>query len=97
LSLEITNVKIYPFDTSTTGGKVKAMAEVEIGHGLLIKGLKIVESRNGGIFVGYPSRRGKDGVYREIVQPVSRDAEAAIRQAVVEAYKEALKKVEKSP
>ena len=85
-------MKIYPFDTSTTGGKVKAMAEVEIGHGLLIKGLKIVEGRNGGIFVGYPSRRGKDGVYHEIVQPVSRDAEVAIRQAVVDAYKKSIEK-----
>ncbi len=71
---------------------MKAMAEIEIGHGLLIKGLKIVEAQNGGIFVGYPSRKGRDGVYREIVQPVSREAESAIRQAVIEAYKRSIEK-----
>jgi len=94
LPVEITRVRIYPFDTSTSGGKVKAMAEIEIGHGLLIKGLKVVEGKNGGIFVGYPSRRGRDGVYREIVSPIDRETETAIRQAVIEAYRDSVEKFE---
>ncbi len=97
MPIEITGVKIYPFDTSTTGGKVKAMAEIELGHGLLIKGLKVVEGKNGGVFVGYPSRRGKDGVYREIVQPLNKETETAIRHAVIEAYKKTVENIAKGP
>lgn len=97
MPIEITKVRIYPFDTSTTGGKVKAMAEIEIGHGLLIKGLKVVEGKHGGVFVGYPSRKGKDGIYREIVQPIDRDTEAAIRQAVIDEYKKSIEKISEAP
>jgi len=39
--MEITDVKIYPFDTSRIGGRVRAVAEIVIDDQLMIKGIKL--------------------------------------------------------
>jgi len=49
--MEITEVKIYPFDTTSYGGRTKAFAEITIDGILTIRGLRVVEAKSGGLFV----------------------------------------------
>ncbi|MZH41219.1 MAG: hypothetical protein F3740_05380 [Nitrospinae bacterium] len=37
--------------------------------------------------MGYPSQKGKDGMFYDLVDPKSRDLKASIRSAILEAYK----------
>lgn len=86
--MKVTRVVIYPFDTSSLGGQVKAMADVELDGELLIKGFKVVASRKGGVFVSYPSKRAHGGRYFDFVIPLSRDLKEHIREEILKAYKE---------
>ncbi|MDH5511036.1 MAG: SpoVG family protein [Nitrospinota bacterium] len=85
--IEITDVRIYPFDTHGAGGKTLAMAQITIGGAVTIRGFRIIEGKKGGVFLGFPSTRGKDGQWRDIVLPVNNQAREMIREAVMEAFR----------
>ncbi len=85
--MKVTRVVIYPFDTSSLGGQVKAMADVELDGELLIKGFKVVVSKKGGVFVSFPSKRVHGGKYFDLVIPLSRDLKEHIREEILRAYR----------
>lgn len=86
LGIEITAVRIFPFDTTDVGGHVRAMAEIVVNGCLAIRGFKIVESKNRGLFIGMPARKGKDNRYKETVSILTPDTEKLIRTAILDAY-----------
>lgn len=85
--IDITEIRIYPFDTSQAGGKTLAMAEITVNSALLIKGFRIVEAKGGGLFVGFPSVKGKDGKWREIIAPIDNKTKTMIRDQIIEKYR----------
>jgi DNA-binding cell septation regulator SpoVG len=48
-------------------GKVLAFFDVVTDEGFTIKGFKIVQSPDGGFFVGFPSAKDKDDEYKNTV------------------------------
>lgn len=85
--VNITGVRIYPFDTGTRGGKIRAVADVEIDGVMVIKGIRILESGSGGLFLGMPSIRTQSGSYRDMV--VIRDKAFAdiLRHRILDTYR----------
>ena len=57
--IDISQVRIYPFDTGSLGGHTRAYADVTIAGCLLVKGLRVVEGAGGGLFVAFPSQQGR--------------------------------------
>lgn len=51
-------------------GSVKAIASVNFGDCFAVKGVKVMEGKNG-LFVSMPSQKGKDGNYHDICFPIS--------------------------
>ena len=47
-------------------GKIKAFFDLQTEDGFTIKGFKMVEGTNG-MFVGFPSQKGKDEEYHDTV------------------------------
>ncbi|SNZ08725.1 stage V sporulation protein G [Persephonella hydrogeniphila] len=88
--MEITEVKIYPFDTSRIGGRVRAVADITIDDILVIKGIKVVESKHGGLFISFPKKASSKGTYVDIVQSLDNEFTEKVRRAVVDKYKEML-------
>ncbi|WP_457639823.1 SpoVG family protein [Persephonella sp.] len=86
--MEITDVKIYPFDTSRIGGRVRAVADITIDNVLVIKGIKVVESKHGGLFISFPKKASSKGTYVDIVQSLDSQFTEKVRRAVVDKYKE---------
>jgi DNA-binding cell septation regulator SpoVG len=86
--ITITSVKVYPFDTLEAGGSVLAMAEIVIGGALLIKGFRIVSTSGGGMFVGFPSSKGRDDKWRDLVIAKNERTKSLIRNTIMVAYKE---------
>ncbi len=86
--MEITEVKIYPFDTSGIGGRVRAVADIIINDELMIKGIKIIESKHGGLFISFPKKKSSTGLFVDIVQPLSNQTYEKIRRAIIDRYKE---------
>lgn len=86
--MEITEVKIYPFDTTGLGGRVRAIADIVIDDILLIKGIKIIENKHGGLFISFPKKATSSNKYIDIIQPLSNDFNEKIRRAIIDKYKE---------
>jgi len=87
--MKITNIKILPFDTGSSGGKIRAIAEVEINSSLIIKGIRILESNSGGLFLGMPSTRTRSGEYRDMIVLTDKEFAGKFRHEVIAAYKTA--------
>jgi DNA-binding cell septation regulator SpoVG len=85
--MNITAVRIFPFETREDGGRTLAYAEIEIDGGLLVRGLRVMETGSRGLFVGYPAQRARREKLVELVVPLTREARRALRAAIIGEYK----------
>ena len=85
--MTISEVKIYPFDSGEPDSSLRAFADVTFENSILIKGFRILAAKNGGLFVGFPSKKGKDGKFYDMVKIKSADLQSNLRSAILEAYK----------
>lgn len=85
--MKITAVRVFPFETREAGGRTVAYAEIEIDGGLLVRGLRVMETGSRGLFVGFPAQRVRRERLVELVVPLTREARRAIREAVIGEYK----------
>ncbi len=81
--LEITSVNVRPYESDDE--KLKAFASIVFNNCFIVKDLKVIEGNNGR-FVAMPSRRGKDGVFRDIAHPLNQETRDLIERTVLEAY-----------
>ena len=84
--MNITTVKTYPFDTSNVQSSLRAYADVTLNDFLVIKGFRVLVTKSGGLFVGMPSKMGKDGKYYDQVE--FKKNSSVIQDRILEAYKE---------
>lgn len=80
--MEITDVQIYPVSDKT---KVRAYASILFDDEFMVREVKIIEGDNK-LFVAMPSKRMKDGTYRDTAHPVNSSLRERIEKAVLEAY-----------
>ena len=80
--MEITEVKVF---AAKDGGRLKAYATVVFDNCFIIRDLKIIEG-NKGLFVSMPSRKRKDGTFRDIVHPLNSDTRQIIEQRIIQEY-----------
>ena len=86
--MNITGIKIYPFDLGSSHSSLRAYADVVLDDLVLIKGFKILASKSGGLFIGLPSKMGKDGKYYDQVKFKTEEFQSLLRNRILEAYKE---------
>ena len=79
--MEITEVKVYPANE----GKLKAYATMVFDNCFIVRDLKIIKSEKG-LFVSMPSRRKKDGSFKDIVHPLNSETRRVIERRVIEEY-----------
>ena len=80
--IKIEVARIFKLDGT---GSVKAYADISVADSLLIKGVRIVEGKDG-LFVAMPQESGKDGKWYNTVIPMSREIREEIEKIVLEAY-----------
>lgn len=81
--MEITNVKVYKISNSKSN--LKAFASINLDDELVVKNLKVVEGKNG-LFTAFPSEKGSDGNYYDMVYALNDDTRDYINEKVLEAY-----------
>lgn len=86
-AMRITEVIIFPFEPGDLQKNLKAYAQITLADSLIIKGIKIFEKENGGIFITFPAIQGKDKTFHDIVIPKTPAIKKLIRDSVVEVYK----------
>jgi len=55
--------KYIHFDTGNVQNSLRAYADVTLDDFIVLKGFRILVGKSGGLFVGMPSKKGKDGKY----------------------------------
>ena len=79
--MEITEIKVFP----AKEGKLKAYATMVLDNCFIIRDLKIIESSKG-LFVSMPSRRKKDGSFKDVAHPLNADTREMIERRIIEEY-----------
>lgn len=85
--MKITEVKVYTAKES--GSRLKAYATLVFDNAFIIRDLKLIEGHKG-LFVSMPSRRRKDGTFRDVVHPLNADMRKEIEEAVIKEYNRAM-------
>lgn len=82
VAMEITEIKVFP---TRDGGRLKAYATVVFDNCFIIRDLKVIEGHKG-LFVSMPSRKRKDGTYRDIVHPLNSEMRTLIEEGIVKEF-----------
>jgi len=85
--LQVTEVRVRPF--SKEDEKLKAFATITLNDCFIVSDLKVIKGKKG-LFVAMPSRKMKDGTFRDIAHPLNNDTRDMIEREVLAAYEEAL-------
>lgn len=80
--MRITEVKVYP---SRENGRLKAYATIVFEDSFIVRDLKVIEGIKG-LFVSMPSRRRKDGTFRDIVHPLNSEMRISIEDLIIKEY-----------
>lgn len=88
--MKITDIKIRRIITE---GRLKAIISVTIDDMLALHDIKVVQGETR-LFVAMPSRRDENGVYRDIVHPISAEARHLMEDQILEAYHQYLNAAE---
>ena len=88
--MQITEVRL----TLRTEDRLKAFVSITFDDAFVVRGLKVIEG-NTGLFVAMPSRRRKDGEFRDIAHPINNETRDMIEKAVLDEYARQLELVER--
>lgn len=84
--MEITEVRISP----SKGGKVRAFASVVFDDCFIVNDLRVMEGREGQLFVTMPARKVRNGQMRDIAHPLNSETRRRIEDRVLEEYRQAV-------
>lgn len=81
------NVKITVRKYESSNSKTKAFVELKLDEVLIVKGLSLVEGKNG-LFLSFPSSKGKDNKYYNSVYSLNKDWRSHLEKACIKKYNE---------
>lgn len=91
--MEITEVRVFPVASED---RLKAYATITIDGVFLIRDLRVING-NTGLFVAMPSRKMKDGTFKDIAHPLNSDTRQMIEKKVLAEYERELANPSKRP
>jgi len=84
--MRFTDVRIRKVEKEDN--KLRAIASVTIEECFVIHDIKIIEGTEG-LFIAMPSRKTKEGEYKDIAHPINSDTRKELSDIVLKAYNEA--------
>lgn len=84
--MKITEVKVFPVNED----RLKAYVTITLDDCFVVRDLKVIQGTTG-LFVAMPSKKRKDGQFRDIAHPLNQETRAMIEDRVFEAYEQELK------
>jgi len=83
--MKITDVRVRKI---LNDGKMRGMASITIDDVFVIHDIKVIEGDKG-LFIAMPSRKAKDGEFRDIAHPINSETRNEIQSLILKAYEEA--------
>ena len=84
--MKITEVKVFPVNEE----RLKAYVTITIEGVFVVRDLKIIKGHEG-LFVAMPSKKRKDGQFKDIAHPLNQETRAEIERAVFDAFDKEIK------
>lgn len=84
--MRITEVKLFPVNED----RLKAYVTITIENCFVVRDLKIIQGP-GGLFVAMPSKKRKDGQFRDIAHPLNQETRAELEDLIFKEYENHLK------
>jgi stage V sporulation protein G len=85
--MEVTEVKVFPVNED----KLKAYVTITFDNVFIVRDLKVIQGNNG-LFVAMPSRKKKDGTFKDIAHPLNNDARQKIEGVILTEYQREVEK-----
>jgi stage V sporulation protein G len=79
--MDITEIKVVTVDED----KLKAYVTIVLDNCFVVRDLKIING-NTGLFVAMPSKKRRDGTYRDIAHPLNQQTRTEIEEKILKAY-----------
>ncbi len=86
--MDITEVKVFPVNEE----RLKAYVTITIDNCFVVRDLKVINGNNG-LFVAMPSKKRKDGQFKDIAHPLNNETREVIENRIFEVYETELKKM----
>ena len=83
--MEITQVKVFPVEEE----KLKAYVSIVLDDCFLVSDLKVIQGPNGH-FISMPSKRKKNGEFKDIAHPLNRETRELMERRILEEYQRTL-------
>ena len=79
--MNITQVKVFPVNEE----KLKAYVSIVLDECFLVSDLKVIHGPNG-LFISMPSKRKKNGEFKDIAHPLNRETRERMERRILEEY-----------
>jgi stage V sporulation protein G len=83
--MEITQIRVFP----VADEKLKAFVSIIFDDCFVVSDIKIIDGVNG-LFVSMPSKKRKNGTFRDIAHPLNNETRRMIEEKIVNEYKQNL-------
>ena len=83
--MEITQIRVFPVEED----KLKAFVSIIIDDCFVVSDIKIIDGVNG-LFVSMPSKKRKNGTFRDIAHPLNNETRKMIEEKIIARYNEVL-------
>jgi stage V sporulation protein G len=77
----ITQVKVFPVAEE----KLKAYVSIVLDECFLVSDLKVIQGPNG-LFISMPSKRKKNGEFKDIAHPLNRETREQMERRILDEY-----------
>ena len=89
----VANIEAQVYPLKETRGNTLAMASLTIGGCFAVRGVKVVQGRNGP-FVSMPQAKDGKGGYQDVCFPISREVREQVSRLVLDKYNAQLDKAQ---
>ena len=86
--MEVTEVRVFPVQEE----RLKAYVAITFDNCFVVRDLKVIHGNNG-LFVAMPSKKRKDGTYRDTAHPLNNETREMIESKVLEEYNKEVQKL----
>ncbi|NIO11161.1 MAG: septation regulator SpoVG [Deltaproteobacteria bacterium] len=83
--MELTEIRVFPVDED----KLRAYVTITFDHCFVVRDLKIIRGTSG-LFVSMPSKRRKDGTYKDIAHPLNNETRRMLEEKIIAQYERVL-------
>jgi stage V sporulation protein G len=80
-AMDVTEIRVYPVDDE----KLKAFVTITLDNCFVVRDLKVIKGISG-LFVAMPSRKMKDGSFKDMAHPLNNETRKMIEDKVLDEY-----------